>query len=176
MKKLNDYFPSARGNPPPASRQMSLSGKLEAIVGGYFLSGAGIPGKNVQTLYHDPTVDFYDAVSLKEENIVAYILTKEKIAFVREDRAEQILRDAREFGLTYIPVTSFRRPELSIDLARTIPAPLRKITWIDDDFLNDENIEFDFKAFEIIDSGQKYLNPKHFSTIDLIAALESLEK
>ncbi|MFI3200665.1 MAG: hypothetical protein R3Y54_03940 [Eubacteriales bacterium] len=27
----------------------------------------------------------------------------------------------------------------------------------------DEKIEFDFKAFEYIDSGNKYLNPNHFS-------------
>lgn len=37
--------------------------------------------------------------------------------------------------------------------------------------MSDENIEFDFEAFEIIDSGEKYVNPKHFSVVDIVAAL-----
>ena len=35
--------------------------------------------------------------------------------------------------------------------------------WIDDDFLNNEKLEFDYEKFELIDTGIKYLNPKHFS-------------
>ena len=35
--------------------------------------------------------------------------------------------------------------------------------WIDDDFLNNEKLEFDYEKFELIDTGVKYLNPKHFS-------------
>lgn len=34
--------------------------------------------------------------------------------------------------------------------------------WIDD-FLNNEKLEFDYEKFELIDTGVKYLNPKHFS-------------
>ena len=35
--------------------------------------------------------------------------------------------------------------------------------WIDDDFLNNEKLEFDYEKFELMDTGIKYLNPKHFS-------------
>ena len=45
------------------------------------------------------------------------------------------------------------------------------IRWIDDVFLNDEKIEFDYEAFDIIDSGAEYINPKHFSAKELIRAV-----
>ena len=50
---------------------------------------------------------------------------------------------------------------------------LQNITWIDDYFMNDASIEFDFEAFEIIDSGALYLNPKHFSVEQFISVLKS---
>ena len=49
-----------------------------------------------------------------------------------------------------------------------LPVAFSGIKWINDDFLNDETIEFDFEAFEIIDTGVTYLNPKHFSIYDLM--------
>lgn len=48
---------------------------------------------------------------------------------------------------------------------------ISKVVWIDDDFLSDESIQFDFKAFEIIENKIIYLNPKHFSVLQLINAL-----
>ena len=116
MKRLNDYFVSMkqRINIP---QQMSLCGKLEAIIGNYFLAGAGIPDKSVEILYYDSKVGFYDGVPLLKENIVAYIVA--------------------------------------------------------DDFLNDEDIAFDFESFEIIDSGTEYVNPKHFSVSGLINVLNN---
>lgn len=83
MKKINDYF-LIKKQKTEIKYKISLCGKLEAMIGNYFLSGAGNP---------------------------------------------------------------------------------------DDDFMNDENIEFDFEAFDIIDSNIKYVNPKHFSVLDLINAL-----
>ena len=41
------------------------------------------------------------------------------------------------------------------------------------DFLNDESIPFDYEKFEIIDSGVKYANPKHFSVKRLVDVLAS---
>lgn len=49
---------------------------------------------------------------------------------------------------------------------------LELVVWIDDDFMSDENIEFDFEAFDSIDSGEKYLNPKHFSLENSIDTLQ----
>lgn len=40
--------------------------------------------------------------------------------------------------------------------------------WIDDDFLNNEKLEFDYEKFELIDAGVKYLNPKHFSVKNFV--------
>ncbi len=56
-----------------------------------------------------------------------------------------------------------------------LPSFLSKITWISDDFLSDENIDFDFEAFEIIDSGVIYLNPNHFSVMEMITAIKAGE-
>lgn len=52
-----------------------------------------------------------------------------------------------------------------------IPEFLQDIIWINDDFMLDENIPFDFEAFELIDRKVNYLNPKHFSVSQLVYAL-----
>ena len=65
--------------------QISLCGKLEAIIGGYFLSGAGLSGPGVEILYYDPSVGEDDTVELIKENIVAYFLADEHMAFVKAD-------------------------------------------------------------------------------------------
>ncbi|MDE5931444.1 MAG: transposase, partial [Lachnospiraceae bacterium] len=44
-----------------------------------------------------------------------------------------------------------------------LPPEYKNIVWINDDFMNDDRIEFDYEAFELIDSGVDYLNPGHFS-------------
>ena len=40
--------------------------------------------------------------------------------------------------------------------------------WINDDFLNNEKLEFDYEKYELIDAGVKYLNPKHFSVKNFV--------
>lgn len=166
MKRLNDYFINEQKK--HTNHQISLCGKLEAMIGNYFLSGAGAPNNDIQVLYYDATVGFYDEVPLLKENIVAYILDDEDVVFVREDMFEKLKKDTEEYELVFIPVRSFDANELYIDLEMEMPPSLKKIMWIDDDFMNDENIEFDFEAFNIIDSGEKYVNPKHFSVADLV--------
>lgn len=39
---------------------------------------------------------------------------------------------------------------------------------IDDDFMKNEKIPFDFDSFALIDEGVHYLNPKHFSVSQLV--------
>ncbi len=170
MKRINDYFVQTKQNKTTAKR-ISLCGKLEALVGNYFLSGAGVPEECIETVYYDPTVGFYDSVPLIKENIIAYILENETVAFVRADMLAKFQADTEEYGLIYIPVDSFDAEEFYLDRQMKIPHFLEPIMWIDDDFMNDENIEFDFEAFDIIDSGEKYLNPKHFSVEKLIDAI-----
>ncbi len=171
MKRINDYFLKINQNRTNEKR-ISLCGKLEAMVGNYFLSGAGVPGESVETLYYDSTIGFYDCVPLVKKNIVAYIVENETVAFVRTDMFAKFQADTEEYGLIYIPVDSFDAEEFYIDRVMGIPHLLEPVVWIDDDFMSDENIEFDFEAFDIIDSGEKYLNPKHFSVKNLIEALK----
>lgn len=170
MKRINDYFVKTNQN-KTTEKRISLCGKLEAMVGNYFLSGAGVPGECVETLYYDSTVGFHDCVPLVKENIVAYIVEDETVAFVRVDMLTKFRADTEEYGLVYIPVSSFDAEEFYIDRKMGIPRLLEPVVWIEDDFMNDENIEFDFEAFDIIDSGEKYLNPNHFSITKLIDAL-----
>ena len=63
MKRINDYFLSIKKR-KEAKQWISLCGKLEAMVGNYFLSGAGVPDNEIQTLYYDATVGFYDEIHL----------------------------------------------------------------------------------------------------------------
>lgn len=172
MKRLNDYF-FINQQKKYIKPRMSLCGKLEAMIGNYFLRGAGIPDNDIQVLYYDGTVGFYDVMPLKKENIVAYVLENEKLVFVREDMLEKLKKDIEEYELIFVPVCSFDSHELYIESEMELPSFMRDITWIDDDFMNDENIEFDYDAFEIIDSGKKYVNPKHFSVASLVDSLQS---
>lgn len=115
---------------------------------------------------------FYDCIPLVKKNIVAYIVENETVAFVRADMFTKFQADTEEYGLIYIPVDLFDAEEFYIDRKMGIPHLLEPVVWIDDDFMSDENIEFDFEAFDIIDSGEKYLNPKHFSVENLIDVLK----
>lgn len=170
MKRINDYFFSKKQKTVIAHK-MSLCAKLEAMIGNYFLSGAGMPDNDIKVLYYDSTVGFDNAIHLVKEKIVAYIVDNENVAFVREDMLVKFKRDTEEYELVYIPVSSFEQEEFYIDRETEIPLLLQNIVWIDDDFMNDENIEFDFEAFDVIDSDKKYVNPKHFSVMDLINAM-----
>ncbi len=170
MKRINDYLVKTNQK-RTTEEKISLCGKLEVMVGNYFLSGAEVPGEGVETLYYDSTVRFYDCVPLVKKNIVAYIVEDETVAFVRADMLAKFQADTEEYGLIYIPVDSFDVEEFYIDREMGIPHLLESVVWIDDDFMSDENIEFDFEAFDIIDSGEKYLNPKHFSVKKLIDAI-----
>ncbi len=170
MKRINDYFMRINQN-KTMDKRLSLCGKLEAVVGNYFLSGGGASGECVKTLYYDSTVGFYDSVPLIKENIVAYIAENDTVAFVRSDMYAKFQADTEEYGLIYIPVNSFEAEEFYIDRKMGIPHMLEPVVWIEDDFMNDENIEFDFDAFELIEKGEKYLNPNHFSVEKLIDVL-----
>ena len=148
---------------------ISLCGKLEAIVGNYFVSGAGIPEDwPMQTVYYDPEVDSYtEEVKLIPENIVAFVEANNKWAFVLNSHMEKFKEDTIEYGIKYIGVDSFKDEVLCCSTPDLLPDEFQNIKWIDDDFLNDDSIPFDFEAFAEIDDGVEYLNPKHFSVMQL---------
>lgn len=158
------------------SSQISLCGHLEAIVGQYCLYGAGV--SDIETLYYDPSAGLYDAIELAKDRIAAFFVNNEHVAFVRKDMLTKILSDTEGFNITFIPVDNFADECLTRnDLERVSEyfTHWEAITWIDDDFMNDANKEFDFAAFEIIDSGARYLNPGHFSVEQLVSFLKALE-
>lgn len=152
--------------------RVSLCGKLEALVGGYYLAGSGNPDGKIETLYYDPSAGLYEEIQETPEHIVAYLLKKETLAFIREDMLQKFTEDTSEYDITCIAVKNFDSRELSLDRLKPHDDLVEGILFIDDDFMDDENIEFDTKAFELIDSGAKYINPKHFSVKQLIAAIE----
>ena len=102
MKRLNDFFEQV--NKKDKQHWSSLCGHLETIVGNYFLHGVGWEESDVETLYYDASVGFYDVVPLVKENIVAYITYNESIAFVRADMLEKFKGDTKDYDLLYIPV------------------------------------------------------------------------
>lgn len=149
---------------------------LEEIVGHYFLSGAGI--SDVETLYYDPAAGPDDQINTIKENIAAFFLNNESIAFVRRDMLSKLMTDTEGYNVSLIPVENFSEECLSLEDLEQVSEfsdYLKGINMIDDDFMYDENKEFDFAAFEIIDSGAKFINPKHFSVEQLISVLREKE-
>ena len=71
----------------------------------------------------------------------------------------KVKQDTEEYELFCVPVVSFEIDEFYIDMEAKIPIQFENIIWID------------FEAFDIIDSGEKYINPKHFSVSGLVGAL-----
>ena len=169
MIKLNDYFHLDK---QATKGSMSLSGKLEAIVGNYFVSGEGNPDETIYTIYYDPTIDSYcDSVELVDKNLIGYVTSDYEYAFIKKSVLEKFKRDTEEYNMTIIPVDDLDGQELSINVECSLPDYVSAVTWIRDDFLYDKDIEFDYDAFEKIDSGMKYLNPDHFSVKELIRAI-----
>ena len=81
--------------------------------------------------------------------------------------------DTKEYDVKYIPVENFDMEILTREAVESWLNGAENIKWIDDDFMNDEEIDFDFAAFETIDSGMTYLNPKYFSVEQLISILNA---
>lgn len=153
----------------------SLCAKLEYYIGNYFVAGEGNPEETIYTIYFDPTVDREKCVQQSPDKIVAYVTSDYKYAFVLERIFDKFASDTFEYGFAYIPVQDFKEKEFFIEISNDIPDLFRNITWIDDDFLDNGNIEFDYEAFYKIDDGIRYINPNHFSVNELIFFLKSLE-
>lgn len=165
MVLLNDYFHSdIKAN----KGSISVTGKLEAYVGNYYVYGEGIPRETIFRIYYDPNVGLYDGVETKKENLIALMTEDYEYAFVKESLFQKFREDISEYNTTIIPVGDFDKQECSVDENGYLPDFLSNVRWIRDDFLSDENIEFDFEAFELIDDGVEYLNPDHFSVNEMI--------
>ncbi len=102
-----------------------------------------------------------------------HILQDESIAIVRNDMLNMLKEDTKEYDVKFIPVENFDAEILTREAVESWLNGAKDIKWIDDDFMNGEEIEFDFAVFETIDSGITYLNPKHFSAEQLISVLNA---
>lgn len=162
------FFNTTKQHPYTAT--ISLSGQLEAIIGGYIIEGEICSNEWITVYYSDyanpVTTNLADFVI--QENLIAYVLIEKHYAFVLSSMLEKFRQDSKGYGLTYVPFTSFDAIEYFCSKPNDLPEEFRNIEWIDDDFMGDESIPFDFEAFEKIDSGVKYLNPKHFSLCQLM--------
>lgn len=155
---------------------ISLSGKLEAYIGNYFVSGEGTCDKELHwlTVYYDSSIDTYtEAVELVPSNIVAYVSSDYRWGFVLNNHIQKFNKNISEYGISCISIPSFEDKILQCSHTDLLPCEFSNIVWIDDDFMDNENILFDYDSFALIDEGINYLNPKHFSVAQLIMIMES---
>lgn len=140
MQEILNIF-AAEGQHDELTCTFSLTGQLEAMVGGYYVSGAGMD--EWEQIYYDKTAD-PEKTTLREiakpENIIAYVSENCHKALVLEAHYRHFKEDSKGHGLAYFSFASFE----------------------------DDAIPFDFEAFEVIDEGTKYLNPRHFSINQLM--------
>ena len=168
MIELGNLFAAQKEKPPVS---ISLFGKLEAIVGGYFLSEVtcGVFRGLWNSLYFDPSGQWErDGVKTIPENLIGYVDLKERWAFILERYREKFLGDTLEYSLSCIGVPSLDEEVLFCTCTDHLPEEFSSILWINDDFLSNERLPFDFHLFDLIEEGRPYLNPKHFSVKQLI--------
>ena len=94
---------------------------------------------------------------------LGYVYCDDRVAFVLNSFLERFINDTVDYNIHYVGVESL--DEECIECRRYFDycEHILPALWIDDDFLNNEKLEFDYEKFELIDTGIKYLNPKHFS-------------
>lgn len=143
---------------------MSIEVQLEVMCGDYFVLGNP---DGFEYVYWSVNCDNLSNVLGKRENIVAIISESMSLAFVRSDFLEKFRKDTGNYNFVYIPLDNWTEENLKCDSPEKLPDEYKHIAWIDDDFMNDDTLDFDFEAFEKIDSGTDYLNPKHFSIYEI---------
>ncbi len=139
---------------------LSIEAHLEVIAGGYFVQGSP---DEFEYVYYPVNEDNLPAVLYKKDYIAAIICKKASLAFVCDLVYEKFCKDTQDYKFNYIRMGSLLEENLSCGNPRQLPEEYKGIVWIDDDFMNDDTMEFDYEAFEVIDGGVDYLNPKHFS-------------
>ena len=143
----------------------SLFGKL-AMVGNYFLSEVtnGVFGGLWNSIYFDTDIGTEtECIKCIDKNLIGYVDKEIRWAFILDKYIEKFKKDTSEYGLEYIGVPSLKENIIKCTHTNNLPNEFSKVLWIDDDFMYNENIPFDFDMFDIIDEGVLYLNPKHFS-------------
>ena len=81
---------------------------------------------------------------------------------------ERFINDTVDYEVHYVGVDSLDEECIECRRYSDYCEYILPDLWIDDDFLNDEKLAFDYEKFELIDAGVKYLNPKHFSVKNFV--------
>lgn len=147
---------------------------------GYYVYGEGAYNDGIE-IYYDKDFDYIDGrpeyiLDLDSKYLVALVSVETKTMFVLENFFEQLKRDTSGMGLAYIAVSSFDEKIFYCSDIEKLPENFSGIRWIDDDFMYDGNKEFDFDLFCEIDSGVKFLNPSHFSLMDIFDYIQPFYK
>lgn len=151
------------------SQKISLCGHLEAVIGKYFLSQAGNPEAYWYAVYYDASIDEYDErVEIADKNLIGYIYYDNRVAFVLNRFLEKFIKDTSNYQIYCIGVNSLDEECLQCSSYADYNICILPAVWMVDDFLDNEEIPFDYKKFERIDAGIKYLNPKHFSVKNFV--------
>lgn len=165
MLRLSEILRDAYTD-PDCSYCHSLTALLESPADSYFVAyESTFPWS---AIYYRKGFDWEtDSIRalLQPEHLAAYVFHAQRLALVTAAQAAQFRADTCGCGLTYLVFPSFAE-KICCDV--TDRYPFSEITWIDDDFLEDENAEFDFDAFYRIDKGEKYLNPKYVSVQEIM--------
>lgn len=113
---------------------ISLCGKLEGIVGNYFVSQVtnGIFDGLWYSVYCDPSVDYLKEAIKRDRNLIGYVDKYIRWAFILDNRSQKFKEDTAEYGLTYIEVPSFEQEILQCHHPDDLPSEFADILWIDD--------------------------------------------
>ena len=161
MLNISKYFHKDK---QAVSKRWSFVSHLEGSICRYALYNAGDPDALFYKVCYYPELDIeYDDFPDSTDYLIGYITSDGEYAFILESCADIFWKHIAAYNPTVIPVESLDKECLCIDTEEYIPELFSVIKWIDDDFLNDESIEFDYDAFYLIDDDIRYLNPKHFS-------------
>ena len=163
------------------TEKTSLTGTLEAVIGGYCVKGeldASLHPCHWIRVYFSKNIrvatDILEAFAIPE-NLVAYVSLHYQKALILESKYEKLWKDLRGYGLQCFSFQTLDREEYYCSNYESLPLEFQKIIWLNDDFLYDENLIFDFQAFAKIDEGVLYLNPNHVSIKQIIDYVEELD-
>ncbi len=115
-----------------------------------------------------------ESVACTPQNLIGYVDKKERWVFILDKYLKKFKEDTVEYELIYISVPSMQEMILQCKQTDCLPMEFSQLLWLDDDFMDDEKIPFDFDAFALIDEGRDYLNPNHFSVNQLIKFTQKL--
>ncbi|UTY39009.1 transposase [Allocoprobacillus halotolerans] len=155
------------------TQSLSLCGYLEAIVGKYFLSQSGNPDSYWYAVYYGASINSHDdCVEIIDHNLIGYVYYDNRVAFILNDYLETFMKDTLDYDIHYISLDSLDKECLECQNDEQYRQYILPALWIDDDFLYNERIPFDYEKFELIDEGVQYLNPKHFSVKNFVKSCQ----